>query len=71
MPASAEPMANVKVIVLLMSMPISCAAPVSSDTARMALPILVFCTRNVSASIEITDTTMVTIALRLMDSEPN
>ena len=71
MPASAEPMANVKVMVLLMLMPISCAAPVSSETARMALPMRVFCTRNVSASIESTETTIVTIALRLMDSEPS
>ena len=37
----------------------------------MALPMRVFCTRNVSASIESTETTIVTIALRLMDSEPS
>ena len=42
MPASAEPMANVKEMVLLRLMPMSCAAPISSDTARIALPRRVF-----------------------------
>ena len=41
-PASAEPMANVNEMVLFRLMPMSCAAPMSSDTARMALPSFVF-----------------------------
>ncbi|MPM81343.1 hypothetical protein SDC9_128395 [bioreactor metagenome] len=52
MPASALPIANVNEIVRLILMPMSCAASVSSETARIALPILVFWTRNVNKSIE-------------------
>ena len=62
MPARAEPTAKVKEMVLFRLMPISCAAPMSSDTARMALPSLVFCTRKVRASIATTDTAMVSSA---------
>ena len=41
MAARAEPMAKVMEMVALTSMPMSWAAALSSDTARMALPILV------------------------------
>ena len=40
-------MANVNMIILPTLTPISCAASVSSETARIALPVFVFCTRNV------------------------
>ena len=46
-------------MVRLRLMPMSCAAPISSLTARMALPNLVFWTRMVSAIMDTTDTTMV------------
>ena len=49
MAASAEPMAKVMEMVALTLMPISSAAPLSSDTARMALPILVLPVNSVSA----------------------
>ena len=39
--ARAEPMAKVMVMVWLTLMPMSSAAPLSSDTARMALPMRV------------------------------
>ena len=42
MAASAEPMAKVMEMVRLTLMPMSWAAALSSETARMALPILVF-----------------------------
>ena len=45
-------MAKVKEMVWLMLMPMSCAASVSSDTARMALPILVLLTRRVRPTME-------------------
>ena len=63
-------MAKVKVMVLLILMPIICAAPISSDTARMALPILVFCTRTVSAAMETTATDSVTRVVRDTFSPP-
>ena len=40
----------------------SCAAPISSDTARMALPSRVFWTRNVRIAIDTTATAIVRIA---------
>ena len=40
MAASALPMAKVTEMVVLTLIPMSCAAPLSSDTARIALPIL-------------------------------
>ena len=49
MAASAEPMANVAEMVALTLMPISCAAALSSEQARMALPILLLLTKSVSA----------------------
>ena len=44
-------MANVRVIVLSTLMPISVAASLSSDTARMALPSFVLSINSVSAAI--------------------
>ncbi len=49
--ASAEPMAKVMEMVLLTLMPMSWAAALSSDTARMALPILVLLVKKVSAAM--------------------
>ena len=49
--ASAEPMANVRVMVLSTLMPIRVAAFLSSDTARMALPSFVLSMNSVSAII--------------------
>ena len=57
-------------MVLFTLMPISCAASVSSLTARMALPILVFCTMKARSTMEITATTMVTMTFRLMERPP-
>ena len=45
-PASDDPRAKVKLIVLLTLIPINSAASLSTDTARIALPILVFLTIN-------------------------
>ena len=42
----------------------------SSDTARMALPSLVFCTRIVSTMVEIAVTTMVMMAFAERDTPP-
>ena len=49
MAASAEPMAKVAEMVALTLMPMSCAAALSSEQARMALPILLLLTKSVSA----------------------
>ncbi len=49
--ASPEPIANVIDIVASTFMPISCAAPLSSEHARIALPVLVFSVNNVSPSM--------------------
>ena len=51
MAARAEPMANVAEMVELTLMPMSWAAPLSSEQARMALPILDLLTKVVSASM--------------------
>ena len=56
--ARAEPMAKVKATTELVLMPISLAAPVSSEVACMALPILVLRTSSCSPTISSTDTTM-------------
>ena len=64
MPASAEPTANVNEMVLLTLMPMRRAASISSETARMALPSLVFWTRNVRTSMDSTVTTSVMMEVR-------
>ena len=46
MAASAEPMAKVAEMVALTLMPMSCAAALSSEQARMALPILLLLTNS-------------------------
>lgn len=46
-------------------MPMSWAAPISSLTARIALPSLVFWTRKVSTAIERIETMMVSMAGKL------
>ena len=63
MPASAEPTAKVNEIVVFTLMPMRRAAPMSSDTARMALPSLVLWTRKVRMAVETTVTTMVSKAI--------
>jgi hypothetical protein len=70
MPARAEPTANVNEMVLFTLMPMRRAAPMSSDTARMALPSLVFCTRIVSTMVEMAVTTMVMMAFAERDTPP-
>ena len=60
MAAKAEPMAKVMEMVRLTLIPMSWAAPLSSDTARMALPILVLPVNRVRHSIMTTQATMVT-----------
>ena len=59
MAASAEPMAKVAEMVALTLMPMSCAAALSSEQARMALPILLLLTKVVSASMMTIQTAMV------------
>ena len=54
-------MAKVMEIVELTLMPISWAAPLSSEQARMALPILVLPTNTDSATMMIRQATMVTM----------
>ena len=51
MAASAEPIAKVMEIVRFTLMPISCAAPRSSETQRMAFPVLVLEMNSVSATM--------------------
>ena len=51
-------------------MPIRRAASISSDTARMALPSLVFCTRKVSTSMDSTVTSRVMTEVRPSGTEP-
>ena len=57
--ARAEPMAKVREMVIFTLMPISFAASLSSETARMALPILVFFTKSWSRIIQTAATPMV------------
>ena len=59
MAARAEPMAKVAEMVELTLMPMSWAAPLSSEQARMALPILDLLTKVVSASMMTTQAAMV------------
>ena len=59
MAAKAEPMANVTEMVELTLMPMSWAAPLSSEQARIALPILVLPVNRVRASMIIRHVTMV------------
>ena len=70
MPASAEPTAKVKEMVLLTLTPISRAASISSETARMALPSLVRWTSRVSTIIEMTMAARVRMVVRLRLTEP-
>ena len=70
--ASAEPMAKVMEIVWLTLMPISEAAPRSSDTQRMALPVLVLLVKAVSAIMMTMLAAMVTsVAPVIFSSPPN
>ena len=68
--ASAEPMANVRAIVPFTLMPISCAAPLSSETASMACPALDFRINKVRAVIITIQERMVTTASPVMVSSP-
>ena len=52
-------MANVAEMVALTLMPISCAAALSSEQARMALPILLLLTKSVSAIMMMTQAEIV------------
>ena len=63
MAARPEPMANVTEMVVFTSMPISCAAPLSSETARMALPSFVLLMNVVSRIMMTTHTTIVRIVM--------
>ena len=63
MAASAEPMAKVRVMVWLTLMPISSAAPRSSDTARMALPRLVWPVKSVRPTMMSMLASMVTMVV--------
>ena len=58
MAARAEPMAKVMEMVAFTSMPMSWAAALSSEQARMALPILVWPVNRVRAIITTTQQTM-------------
>ena len=60
--ASAEPMAKVMEMVRLTSIPMSWAAALSSEQARMALPILLFPVKVVRPSMMTTQATMVSSA---------
>ena len=71
-------MAKVTVMVRLTLMPMSSAAPLSSETTRMALPILVLPVKRVRAIMMTTQAAMVTMASPEMiicppsrDSEPS
>ena len=61
--ASAEPIAKVIEMVLLTLIPINCAAPLSSEQARIALPSLLFDVKRVSATMMTTQQRMVNIAM--------
>ena len=60
MAARPEPMAKVREMVPLTLMPMSWAAPLSSEQARMALPILVLLVNHTRAIMMMIQTTMVT-----------
>ena len=59
MAARAEPMAKVVEMVALTLMPISWAAPLSSEQARMALPILLLLVNRVRPTMMMRHTAMV------------
>ena len=59
--ARAEPMANVSAMVPFTLIPISCAAPLSSETASMACPAFVFLINRVSPAMITIQETMVTM----------
>ena len=69
--ASAEPIANVIDIVLFTLIPTSCAAPLSSDTARIAVPAFVLFINNVNAIIDIVVTINVTMVIPEIFKLPN
>ena len=71
MAAKPEPMAKTIEMVPLTLMPMSCAASRSSEQARMALPILVFVVNITSATMMITQATIVSTAVALMVSAPS
>jgi len=71
MAARAEPMAKVMEMVRLTSMPMSWAAALSSEQARMALPILVRPVKAVRASMMATHTRTVTMVSQEMESWPS
>ena len=71
MAASAEPMAKVMEMVKFTSTPISCAAPLSSETARMALPIFVREVNIVSATMMMMQHSTVTMASSEISSAPS
>ena len=54
MAARAEPIAKVREMVPFTLIPISCAAPLSSETASIACPTFVLLTKKVSLAIMIT-----------------
>ena len=70
MPARKDPMANVRAIVAFELIPMSVAAPLSSDTAIIAHPSFVLLTNRVSAIITIIHTIIVTIASAVIVSSP-
>ena len=61
--AKAEPMAKVMEIVLLTLIPISCAAPLSSEQARIAFPVLLFDVKSVRPTITIRQVIIVIIEI--------
>ena len=63
-------MAKVMEMVALTLMPMSCAAALSSEQARMALPILVFPVNQVSPSMMTTQAATVTMAAMVIFSSP-
>ena len=68
--ARALPMAKVSEMVALTLMPISCAAPLSSETASIARPRRVRLMNSVSAAMITTETPMVTRASPVITSRP-
>ena len=63
-------MAKVSEIVVLTLMPISCAAPLSSDTARIAVPALLLLVNRVSTTMMMMQVTTVTMVTGAMVSCP-
>ena len=70
MAARAEPMAKVMEMVRFTSMPMSWAAALSSEQARMALPILVRPVKRVRPTMMTMHTTTVRMVSAEMDSPP-